>query len=86
MIGDQFIRSTDSVSANIAEGYGRFHYLDRRKFYYNARGSLLETENWLDLLRERDFINEEQRNSIKVMIMDLRVKLNNFIAKTTDQV
>ena len=27
-MGDQFIRSTDSVGANIAEGYGRFHYLD----------------------------------------------------------
>jgi len=41
-MGDQFIRSIDSITANIAEGFGRFHFLDRRKFYYNARGSLLE--------------------------------------------
>lgn len=41
-IGDQFIESTDSAGANIAEGYGRFHYLDKIKFYYNARGSLTE--------------------------------------------
>lgn len=32
IMGDQFIESTDSVSANIAEGYGRFHYLDKVKF------------------------------------------------------
>ena len=32
IIGDQFIRSTDSVGANIAEGYSRFHYLDKVRF------------------------------------------------------
>jgi len=40
IIGDQFIRSADSVGANIAEGYSRFHYLDKIRFYYNARASL----------------------------------------------
>ena len=34
IFGDQFIRAVDSVGANIADGYGRFHYLDRIKFYY----------------------------------------------------
>jgi len=41
VIGDQFITAIDSTGANIAEGFGRFHYLDRNKFNYNARGSLL---------------------------------------------
>lgn len=31
-IGDQFIRSLDSVGANIAEGYSRYHYLDQIRF------------------------------------------------------
>ncbi len=31
-MGDQFIKSIDSVGANIADGYGRFHYLDRINF------------------------------------------------------
>jgi four helix bundle protein len=38
IIGDQFLSSLDSIRANIAEGYGRYHYLDQIKFYYNARG------------------------------------------------
>ena len=54
IMGDQFIESTDSVGANIAEGYGRFHYLDKIKFYYNSRASLIEcNEHWIELLKER---------------------------------
>lgn len=37
IIGNQFISSIDSIGANIAEGYGRFHYLDKIKFLYNAK-------------------------------------------------
>jgi len=54
IMGDQFIEAVDSVGANIAEGYGRFHYLDKIKFYYNSRSSLIEcNEHWIELLKER---------------------------------
>jgi four helix bundle protein len=39
----QVRKSSKSPPANIAEGYGRYHYLDSLKFYSNARGSLNET-------------------------------------------
>lgn len=42
---DQVRRSSKSVPANIAEGYGRFYYMDNVRFCYNARGSLDETAN-----------------------------------------
>jgi four helix bundle protein len=38
-LADQIRRSSKSVGANIAEGYGRFYYKDRVRFCYNARGS-----------------------------------------------
>lgn len=41
-LGDQMIRAARSATANIAEGYGRFHYLDTAKFVSNARGSVYE--------------------------------------------
>jgi four helix bundle protein len=41
-MGDQLLRSARSTTANIAEGYGRFHYLDNAKFCSNARGSCWE--------------------------------------------
>jgi len=42
-LGDQMLRSARSITANIAEGYGRFHYLDNSKFCSMARGSCYET-------------------------------------------
>ncbi|NBS53827.1 MAG: four helix bundle protein, partial [Spartobacteria bacterium] len=41
-LGDQLTRASRSITANIAEGYGRFHYLDSSKFFSNARGSTYE--------------------------------------------
>src|SRR6266705_1813633 len=41
-LGDQILRAARSTTANIAEGYGRFHYLDNAKFCSNARGSCFE--------------------------------------------
>jgi four helix bundle protein len=41
-LADQVLRAARSATANIAEGYGRFHYLDNAKFCSNARGSCWE--------------------------------------------
>ena len=82
-MGDQFIQSTDSVGANIAEGYGRFHYLDKIRFYYNSRGSLLESvAHWSELLYERSKISQEQLTNFKEVAGKLHLKLNNLIAAT----
>ena len=82
-IGDQFIRSVDSVGANIAEGYGRFHFLDKVRFYYNARASHFEAYNhWLELLFERAKISKEEFDLMEGKASVLQIKLNNFIAIT----
>lgn len=81
--GDQFIESTDSTGANVAEGYGRFHYLDRIKFYYNARGSFLEcNEHWIELLKERGKVSEDLYKQYKETAVKFSKKLNNFISST----
>ena len=41
-LGDQILKAARSTTANIAEGYGRFHYLDNAKFCRNSRGSCYE--------------------------------------------
>jgi four helix bundle protein len=47
-IGDQFLRAVDYIGANIAEGYGRYHYLDKVKFYYNSRAFHFEAfTHWI---------------------------------------
>ena len=52
-VGKQLTRCADSVAANIAEGAGRRHDADRRRFYVTARSSLYETEHWLARARAR---------------------------------
>ncbi len=79
VIGDQFMAAIDSIGANIAEGYGRFHYLDRIKFYYNARGSLLEAIHWLELLNNRQLINSNEYKNLKKELLELKLLLNAFI-------
>jgi four helix bundle protein len=54
-LADQVRRSSKSVSANIAEGAGRFYYLDNVRFCYHARGSLDETLNHLIVARDLEF-------------------------------
>ena len=46
-VGKQMARSADSISSNIAEGYGRYHYKENRNFCYFSRGSIIETKGWL---------------------------------------
>jgi four helix bundle protein len=83
-IGDQLLRSADSVGANIAEGYGRFHFKDKVRFYYNVRGSHFETfTHWLELLIEREKISSEEFENIHTQTTILQIKLNNFIAITS---
>lgn len=81
--GFQFIESVDSVGANIAEGYNRFHYLDKIKFFYNSRASLSEaSDHWIELLNERKKINEDSYKKFKLIAQKLSLKLNNFINST----
>lgn len=79
-IGQQFIKAIDSIGANIAEGFGRYHYLDSAKFYYNARGSLWESKHWTELLYERSLIAEETYKQLSEKLNTLGIKLNNFVS------
>ncbi|MCF8370518.1 MAG: four helix bundle protein [Bacteroidales bacterium] len=86
IMGDQFIESTDSIGANIAEGYYRFHYLDKVKFYYYSRGSLAEcSTHWLELLFERGKIQQSVFDEFVRESKRLEIKLNNFITVTYNQ-
>jgi four helix bundle protein len=56
---DQIIKAARSTTANIAEGYGRFHYLDNAKFCSNSRGSCWETLDHLITAKDENMISAE---------------------------
>lgn len=78
-IGKQLTRSVDSVAANISEGHGRFHYKQNKLFCYYSRGSLSESYTWITKAKNRNLISEDNYKIYKQELIELSVKLNNYI-------
>ncbi len=78
-IGVQFVKSSDSIAANISEGFGRYFYKENKLFCYYARGSLLETFTWSLKAFERDLISKEQYETLNQKLETLHIKLNSYI-------
>jgi len=78
-IGKQLVRAVDSVSANLSEGFGRYHYKENKNFSYYSRGSLYETKTWLTKAHNRNLITEEKFQIFQKEINNIGVKLNNYI-------
>ncbi|MCD6441447.1 MAG: four helix bundle protein [Candidatus Marinimicrobia bacterium] len=78
-VGIQFVRAADSVSVNIAEGYGSFHYKKSLKFCYYTRGSFEEVKDWIRKTENRNRIPEEYKNQIDHFISQFLPKLNSYI-------
>ena len=78
-VGYQIIRSSDSIAANLAEGYGRYTPADRKRFYLYSRGSFEETKSWLRKLIRRKVLSEPNAIEYKAIIEKLGPKLNAFI-------
>lgn len=62
---DQMIRASRSVTANIAEGYGRFHYQENIQYCRQARGSLYELIDHLSCGFDEDYFEKNEVNNLK---------------------
>jgi len=82
-IGAQLVEAMDSVAANIAEGFGRFHKKDKQKFYYNARGSIYESAYWCKKAHKRNLIPQEEYSHIMEELRKLPKEIN-FLIKITE--
>jgi len=78
-LAQQLRRSSLSVSANIAEGYGRFYYQDNVRFCYIARGSLAETLSHLVFAFEVDFVPEALYKELEAEGEEIERMLNGYI-------
>jgi four helix bundle protein len=81
-ITSQMKRAALSVPANIAEGFGRYHFLDKAKFYLNARGSLYELKSHLMIANELQFIKHSEAADVWEMFEELSLQINNLINAT----
>jgi len=84
-VGDQFVRSVDSISANIAEGFGRYNKKDKIKFYRYSFGSLKESFDWNEKAKVRKLLKLEEYNYIFNELQKLPKELHVLIKFTNDR-
>ena len=76
---DQLIRSTRKCPANIAEGYGRFHYQENTQYCRIARGSLTETLDHLSCAQECNYIDAKTYAEFSEETLTLIKMINGYI-------
>ncbi|BCU79804.1 four helix bundle protein [Luteolibacter sp. LG18] len=79
-LGDQILRAARSSTANIAEGYGRFHYLDNAKFCSNARGSCWEVVDHLITAHDEGIIATDMLEQGRALAATAIALLNGYIS------
>lgn len=79
-LSDQIVRSARSISANIAEGHGRFSYKDQLHFCIISRGSLTETLNHIIDAFDCKYISKQQLIELEQDLNELHKLLNGYIS------
>ena len=76
---DQMIRCSRSAPAQIAEGYGRFHFQENIQYCRQGRGSIYELLDHLICSREEQYISEDTLNKYRDAIQECLAVLNGYI-------
>lgn len=80
-ISNQFFRSISSISANIAEGYGRDGDQELHRFCQISKGSLDESKDWVYKLLILSYIKQERADEYELKLEELRRMLNSFMSQ-----
>lgn len=84
-VGEQFVRAVDSISSNIAEGFGRYGKKDKIKFYRYSQGSLSESLNWNEKSKLRKLLPAEEYKYIFDELQKLPKAINALILFTNQK-
>ena len=84
-IGEQFVRAIDSVSANIAEGFGRYGKREKVRFYRISQGSIKESLDWNEKAKVRKLLKKEDYEYILKELQELPKEINELIKFTNEK-
>ena len=76
----QIRRAALSISANIAEAFGRSHTLDKVNFYFMARGSLTETQSHLEYGRRVGYLAASDAAALTEKLDQVHTEINRVIS------
>ena len=78
-LGRQIRRASVSLTNNIAEGHGRYHYLDEIKFQLQSRGSLAELLDDLNVCQDEDYLSTAEIVELKERAKEVQRLINGYI-------
>src|SRR5437773_11865177 len=78
-LGRQIRRASVSLTNNIAEGHGRYHYLEEIKFELQARGSLAELVDDLNVCKDEDYLSATDVADLKKQAREVQRLINGYI-------
>ena len=78
-LSDQMIRASRSITANIAEGYGRYHFQDNIRFCRQSRGSIYELLDHIEVALECSYINNDEYLQLNRDLEGLLALLNGYV-------
>lgn len=78
-LGSQIRRAAVSLTSNIAEGHGRYHYLEQIKFSLNARGSLEELLDDLNICSDESYLPDAEIAVLKDQGWRVHKLLNGYM-------
>ena len=78
----QLRRATISITANIAEGFGRYSYQENIQFCRLARGSAYEVRDHLITATDQHYISPEGHQRIESLVLRVIQTLNGYIRST----
>jgi len=84
-VGGQFVRALDSISANIAEGFGRFTKKDKVNFYHISFGSIKESCDWNEKAYKRNLLTKDQHDQILCTLNELPKEIHELIRFTNEK-
>jgi four helix bundle protein len=78
-LGSQIRRASVSLTNNVAEGHGRFHYPDQIRFFLHSRGSLEELVDDLNVCLDENYLSSGEVAKLKEQACGVLILINGYL-------
>jgi four helix bundle protein len=84
-LGSQIRRASVSLTNNMAEGHGRFHYPDQIRFFLHSRGSLEELVDDLNICLDEEYLPNHEVAKLKEQARGVLILINGYLRYLRDR-
>src|SRR5207249_12020268 len=78
-LASQIRRASISLTNNVAEGHGRYHYPDQIRFFLHSRGSLEELVDDLNVCLDENYVSSDEVTRLKEQSREVLILINGYL-------